>query len=90
MSGPAAAADGLDLRDRGRAAYRQGAWSAAFSQLAAADRESPLDPADLDLLVTAAYRGESPISLSGGPFRAENGFGCPLTSLLLDPGEVVG
>jgi hypothetical protein len=54
MSGPAAAADGLDLRDRGRAAYRQGAWSAAFSQLAAADWESLLDPADLDLLVTAA------------------------------------
>jgi hypothetical protein len=34
--------------------------------------------------------GQSPTPLAGGPFRAENGLGCPLTSLLLDPCEVVG
>jgi hypothetical protein len=35
------------------------------------------------------FPGLVPDPLSGGPFRAENGVGCPLTSLLLDPGEVV-
>ncbi|MCA1706102.1 MAG: LuxR C-terminal-related transcriptional regulator [Actinobacteria bacterium] len=72
MSGSAAAADGSDLRDQGLAAYRQGAWSAAFSKLAAADRESPLDPADLDLLVTAAYligRDEVGDELSARAYR---------------------
>ncbi|MGH3832799.1 MAG: class I SAM-dependent methyltransferase, partial [Pseudonocardiaceae bacterium] len=32
---------------------------------------------------------ESPPPLAGGPFRAENGVGCPLTSLLLGPCEAV-
>jgi DNA-binding CsgD family transcriptional regulator len=46
---------GADLRERGRSAYRQREWTSAYELLSAADRESPLDPDDLDLLVTTAY-----------------------------------
>jgi len=41
--------------ERGRTAYRQRAWAEAYTLLSAADREAPLEPADLDLLVNAAY-----------------------------------
>ena len=44
-----------DLRDRGREAFRQRAWTDASERLTAADRSSPLEPADLELLATAAY-----------------------------------
>jgi DNA-binding CsgD family transcriptional regulator/tetratricopeptide (TPR) repeat protein len=44
-----------DLRERGRSAYRQREWANAYGLLAAADREAPLAPDDLGLLVTAAY-----------------------------------
>ena len=45
-------ADGLEL---GRASFERRAWRAAYDQLSAADRVSPLAPGDLELLVTAAY-----------------------------------
>ncbi|MDN5750668.1 MAG: LuxR C-terminal-related transcriptional regulator [Pseudonocardia sp.] len=44
-----------DLRDRGREAYRRRTWSEAYELMSAADRRSPLEPADLELLATAAY-----------------------------------
>jgi DNA-binding NarL/FixJ family response regulator len=37
-----------------RAAFAAGAWSEAYDSLAAADREAPLDPADVERLATAA------------------------------------
>jgi ATP/maltotriose-dependent transcriptional regulator MalT len=46
--------------ERGRAAYAERAWATAFGQLTTADRQSPLEPGDLELLATAAY-------LSGHP-----------------------
>jgi hypothetical protein len=52
-----------------------GPWSQAIT--------SPRSP------VSDADGYQSPIPLSGGPFRAENGVGCPLTSLFLDRVEVV-
>jgi DNA-binding CsgD family transcriptional regulator len=47
--------DGAGLRERGRSAYRQREWASAYELLSAADRESPLDPDDLELLLTTAY-----------------------------------
>jgi len=41
--------------DQGREALRKQAWSTAFSQLSAADREAELEPADLQGLALAAY-----------------------------------
>ena len=49
------AAGGQDMRDRGHAAYRQRAWADAYEMMSAADRQSPLEPADLELLATAAF-----------------------------------
>ena len=40
---------------QGREAFGRWAWGEAFARLCAADRESPLEPDDLDLLATAAY-----------------------------------
>jgi DNA-binding CsgD family transcriptional regulator len=39
----------------GRDAYAQDAWGVAFDRLMAADRQAPLDPADLELAANAAY-----------------------------------
>jgi DNA-binding CsgD family transcriptional regulator/tetratricopeptide (TPR) repeat protein len=47
--------DGAGLRERGRSAYRQREWASAYELLSAADRESPLDPDDLELMLTTAY-----------------------------------
>jgi len=44
-----------NVLDRGREAFARRAWGDAYSQLAAADREAPLDPEDLDLLAMAAH-----------------------------------
>jgi DNA-binding CsgD family transcriptional regulator len=41
--------------ERGREAYASRAWSRAHAALSQADRAEPLDPADLELLATAAY-----------------------------------
>lgn len=45
----------MEALDRGRASFRQQSWSAAYSELAAADHESPLPLDDLELLAVAAY-----------------------------------
>ena len=45
-------ADGVEL---GRASFARRDWRAAYDQLSAADRVSPLATGDLELLVTAAY-----------------------------------
>jgi DNA-binding CsgD family transcriptional regulator len=44
-----------DALDRARESYARLAWSDAYVRLAAADRESPLEPEDLERLATAAY-----------------------------------
>lgn len=41
--------------ERGRKAFGDRVWGAAFSQLSAADRETPLGPEDLVCLATAAH-----------------------------------
>ncbi|MDN5917715.1 MAG: response regulator transcription factor [Pseudonocardia sp.] len=46
---------GHDLRDRGREAFHRRVWTEAYERLTAADRSSPLEPADLELVATAAY-----------------------------------
>lgn len=62
-----------DLREQGRAAYRQRRWAAAFTTLSAADAESALAPDDLDLLATTAYllgRHEVGDDVSARAYRA--------------------
>jgi DNA-binding NarL/FixJ family response regulator len=49
---PAEAAGSLA---RGRAAFAERRWGEAYTQLAAADRERPLDVDDLERIATAAY-----------------------------------
>lgn len=44
-----------DTLDRGRAAFARKQWGEAYDHLSRADRESALDPADLEQLATAAY-----------------------------------
>ena len=41
--------------DRGRQAFAEQAWAAAWDELSAADRETPLGPADLERLAVTAY-----------------------------------
>jgi DNA-binding NarL/FixJ family response regulator len=41
--------------DRGQAAFARSAWGQAYAELSEADRESPLEPDDLQRLATAAY-----------------------------------
>jgi DNA-binding NarL/FixJ family response regulator len=44
-----------DTLDHARASFQRQRWADAFAQLAAADRETPLGPEDLERLATAAY-----------------------------------
>jgi hypothetical protein len=44
-----------DVLDRGRHSFARRAWADAYAELSAADHDSPLEPPDLELLVTAAY-----------------------------------
>jgi DNA-binding CsgD family transcriptional regulator len=44
-----------DALERGRASYAARTWGDAYDALARADAGRPLDPADLELLATAAY-----------------------------------
>ena len=46
---------GDDELGRGRESFRRQAWADAYACLSAADRSSPLDAADLELLATSAY-----------------------------------
>jgi ATP/maltotriose-dependent transcriptional regulator MalT len=41
--------------ERGRAAFAGQAWADAYERLSAADRETPLEPGDLERLAAAAY-----------------------------------
>jgi hypothetical protein len=41
--------------ERGRDAFAARAWDAAYAELSAADRDSPLTPAELEQLAAAAY-----------------------------------
>jgi serine/threonine protein kinase len=41
--------------DQGRESFQQQKWANAYAQLSAADRETALEPEDLDRLATAAY-----------------------------------
>lgn len=60
--------------DDGRTAFERAAWSEAYRLLSAADAETPLDPADLDRLATAAYLiGEDAVSAQAHT-RAHAGF----------------
>jgi len=45
----------MDPRDLGQQAFDRHAWAEAFSHLSAADRQSPLEPPDLERLAMAAY-----------------------------------
>ena len=70
----------MDLADRGRDAYARRAWGDAYTWLSKADREAPLDAADLESLALAAYltgRREAAIEHLERTHRA-----------LLDDGEV--
>ncbi len=53
-----------DALARGRAAFDRESWTDAYARFVEADRNTPLDPADLDALATAAYLiGEDTASL---------------------------
>jgi serine/threonine protein kinase len=41
--------------DRGRDSYRRQQWTDVYEELSAVDRETPLEPADLERLATSAY-----------------------------------
>ena len=61
-----------DTLDECRESFRRRAWAVAYAGLSAADRESPLEPPDLELLVTAAYlvgRDEEASKLSARVYR---------------------
>ncbi|MGH3489564.1 MAG: hypothetical protein ACRDP8_16865 [Actinopolymorphaceae bacterium] len=49
------AAEGLTALEDGRRAFECAAWGDAYHRLSAADQETPLAPADLERLATAAY-----------------------------------
>jgi len=66
---------------RGRAAYEREAWSEAYLQLAAADRQSPIDPEDLDRLAVAAYLIGEDAASNDALTRAHQAF--------LDRGEIL-
>ena len=40
---------------RGRESYRRHQWTDVYEELSATDRETPLDPEDLERLATSAY-----------------------------------
>ena len=44
-----------DELEQGRASWADGAWLTAYEHLSRADRLAPLEPADVELLATAAY-----------------------------------
>ena len=59
---------------RGRAAFEQEAWSEAYTRLAGADRQAPLEPDDLDRMATAAYLIGEDTASADARTRAHNGF----------------
>ena len=45
----------VDTLQRGRTAFRSRTWREAYLQLSAADRVTPVESEDLELLATSAY-----------------------------------
>ena len=73
-STPAGDGSALGAPERGRTAYRRRAWGEAYAQLSAADRETPLEPEDLErLAVTCTMLGRDAES-AGYLARAYHGF----------------
>ena len=60
--------------DHGRAAFRRQAWGEAFADLSTADRETPLEPADLERLAAAAYLLGREVESGDLWARAHHGF----------------
>jgi DNA-binding CsgD family transcriptional regulator len=60
--------------DEGRKLLQQRAWSSAFSRLSAADRESPLEPEDLEALAGAAHLLGMDVVNAELMSRAQRGF----------------
>ena len=53
----------VDALDRGRESFRRQAWADAYAQMSAADRDAPLEVADLEMLAAAAaLAGDDPAS----------------------------
>ena len=71
-----------DALVQGRAAYGRQAWAEAYAQLAAADRESPLEPVDLVLFGMAAQLVGKDADSAGISERAHHEF--------LRRGEIAG
>jgi ATP/maltotriose-dependent transcriptional regulator MalT len=63
-----------DALARGRESYEKRRWRDAYDALCSADRESPLDPDDLDRLATAAYVTGRTAESAAIRARAHNGF----------------
>ncbi len=63
-----------DTLDRGRESFARQAWADAFAQLAAADREAPLQPEDLERFATAAYLVGRDVDCADIWARAHHGF----------------
>jgi len=59
---------------RGRAAFEHEAWADAYSQLKAADGQTPLDPDDLERLATAAFLVGEDTASAEARVRAHSGF----------------
>jgi hypothetical protein len=60
--------------ENARVAFESGAWSESYRLLSAADAETPLDPADLDRLATAAYLIGGDAGSAEAGTRAHAGF----------------
>ena len=70
----------VEMLDRGRESFRRRLWAEAFAQLSAVDRDSPLEPADLDLLATAAFlvgRKDDGAELLARAYRESSSHGMP-------------
>src|SRR5690242_4870977 len=65
---------GADPLEQGRDAFRQRAWSEAFLHFAAADRESPLAPGDLNLFAQVALLTGREVEGADLLYRAHQAF----------------
>ena len=60
--------------ERGRESARRGAWATAFAELSAADREVPLEAADLEALALSAHLAGKQVECAEVLGRAHQGF----------------
>jgi DNA-binding NarL/FixJ family response regulator len=65
---------GADALDRGRASFGRQAWGEAYAQLSVADRESALEPYDLERLAMAAHLIGLDSNSTDAWARAHHGF----------------